>query len=186
MNGMINLRLNKLFYASNEKNFNRFVRTVSEQSFDKHCSAASSRIPTAVCKQWGWCEKAHCVQGQQIQVYNQDPEQRGVAITSNESSFRFWGKLNDAFNPRRLLLTVKHGSGAVKVRAAIYWGSLGLMIALHDCITAKQYEAILRDKVHPTVQMLPRDVPIRESNNAWHKMNSKRRRDHQEETTSWF
>lgn len=47
------------------------------------------------------------------------------------------------------------------VGAAIYWGSLGLMIALHDCVTAKEYEAILQNKVHPMVQMLfPCDDPI--------------------------
>lgn len=56
--------------------------------------------------------------------------------------------------------TVKHGSRAVIVWAAIYWGSLGLMIALHDCITAKEYEAILQNQVHLVVQMLPLDVRI--------------------------
>uniref|UniRef100_A0A3B4T5V6 Uncharacterized protein n=1 Tax=Seriola dumerili TaxID=41447 RepID=A0A3B4T5V6_SERDU len=60
-------------------------------------------------------------------------------------------KLNDAFNPQCLLSTVKHGSGAVMVGAAIYWGSLGLMIALHDCITAKEYEAILQSKLSSSV-----------------------------------
>lgn len=34
------------------------------------------------------------------------------------------------------------------------------MIALHDCITAKEYEAILQNQVHLVVQMLPLDVRI--------------------------
>lgn len=41
------------------------------------------------------------------------------------------------------------------------------MIALHDCITAKEYEAILQNQVHPVVQMLlPRDVPVYQDDNA--------------------
>lgn len=41
------------------------------------------------------------------------------------------------------------------------------MIALHDCITAKEYEAILYNQVHPVVQMLfPCDVPIYQDDNA--------------------
>lgn len=53
------------------------------------------------------------------------------------------------------------------VEAAIYWGSLGLMITLHDCITAKEYEAILQNQVHPVVQMLfPGDAPIYQGDNA--------------------
>lgn len=41
------------------------------------------------------------------------------------------------------------------------------MIALHDCITAKEYEAILQDKVHPVVQTLvPSDFPICQDGNT--------------------
>lgn len=41
------------------------------------------------------------------------------------------------------------------------------MIALHDCITAKEYEAILQDQVHPVVKTLFLcDVPIYQYDNA--------------------
>lgn len=41
------------------------------------------------------------------------------------------------------------------------------MIALHDCITAEEYEAILQIQVDPVVQMLlPCDVPIYQDDNA--------------------
>lgn len=41
------------------------------------------------------------------------------------------------------------------------------MIALHDCITAKEYEAILQTREHPAVRMLfPSDVPIYQGDNA--------------------
>ena len=71
------------------------------------------------------------------------------------------------FNPQYLLLTVKHGCRAVMVEAAIYWGSLGLMITLHDCVTAKEYEAILQNEVHPVVQMLfPGDASMYKDDNA--------------------
>lgn len=53
------------------------------------------------------------------------------------------------------------------IGAAIYWVSLDLMIALHDCITAEEYEAILQNQVHPVVQMLlPRDVPLHDNGSA--------------------
>lgn len=41
------------------------------------------------------------------------------------------------------------------------------MIASHDCITAKEYEAILQKQVHPVVQkLLPWDVLIHQDGNA--------------------
>ncbi len=49
---------------------------------------------------------------------------------------------------------LKHGSRAIIVGTAIFWGPLCVMIALHDCITAKEYEAILQNEVPPVVQML--------------------------------
>lgn len=76
-------------------------------------------------------------------------------------------KLNDVFNSQCLLLTVKHAGSSVMAGAAIYWGSLRLMIALHDCITAYEYEAILQNQVHPVVQILfLHDIPIYQDDNA--------------------
>lgn len=40
------------------------------------------------------------------------------------------------------------------IGTAIHWVSLDLMIALHDYITVKEYEATLQAQVHPMVQML--------------------------------
>lgn len=51
--------------------------------------------------------------------------------------------------------------------AAIYWGSLGLMITLHDCITASEYEAILQNEGHPVVQNpFPCDARIYQDDNT--------------------
>lgn len=55
----------------------------------------------------------------------------------------------NAFNPQRLLPAVRRGSRAVIGGPALYWGPLRLMIALRDCITVKEYEAILQNQVHP-------------------------------------
>lgn len=51
--------------------------------------------------------------------------------------------------------------------AAIYWVSLDPMIALPDCITAKEYAVILQDQVHPVVQkLLPCDAPLHQDGSA--------------------
>ena len=64
-------------------------------------------------------------------------------------------------------MSVIHGSRAVIVGLAVFWGPLGAMIALHDCITAKEYEAILQKQVHPVVWMLlPLDIPIYQDDNT--------------------
>lgn len=41
------------------------------------------------------------------------------------------------------------------------------MIALRDCITAKEYAVILQDQVHPVVQkLLPCDAPLHQDSSA--------------------
>ena len=45
-----------------------------------------------------------------------------------------WRQPREAYNPEWLLLTAKHGGGLVMVLAAVFWNSLGPIVALHGRI----------------------------------------------------
>lgn len=52
------------------------------------------------------------------------------------------------------------------VWVATSWELLGPAIALHSCITANEYEAILQEQVHSLLQMpLRYDIPVLQSDN---------------------
>lgn len=70
-------------------------------------------------------------------------------------------KPNDAptHNVVRHLASAKHG-GSEWAQAAVFLQPLGPLIALQGHITAKQYEAVLLDQMHPMVPTLfLHDVP---------------------------
>lgn len=61
--------------------------------------------------------------------------------------------------PECLLPSAKHG-GSEWAQTAVFLQPLGPLIALHGCITAKQYETIVWDQMHPMVPTLYlHDVP---------------------------
>lgn len=75
-----------------------------------------------------------------------------IILSHLSSASDFREKRNDAVNPQRLMPTVKHGIKKVIEEADIYRGSLGRLITLRDCITVKEYGAILQNEEHPVVQ----------------------------------
>ncbi|KFM63573.1 Transposable element Tcb1 transposase, partial [Stegodyphus mimosarum] len=82
-------------------------------------------------------------------------------IWSDESSFTLfqmtgriyvWRTPKEEFYPECLLLTVKHGDGAIMVWGVISWHGFGSFVILHGRITSNHYLSILADHVHPFVQ----------------------------------
>ncbi len=60
----------------------------------------------------------------------------------------------EAYHSDCYMTRVKHGGGSEMDWAAITWHSLGPILVLDGCITAKDYQNILEDHVHPMVQTL--------------------------------
>jgi hypothetical protein len=66
----------------------------------------------------------------------------------------------EAYNPARLVPTVKHGGGSVMIWAAISWHSAGPIITLIGRIAASDYADSLGSQVHPVVQMFPNNDAV--------------------------
>jgi hypothetical protein len=65
-----------------------------------------------------------------------------------------WRTLKEAYNPKCLVPTVKHGGGSGMIWTATSRYSAGHTITLNGRITASDYVDILGNRVHPMVQML--------------------------------
>uniref|UniRef100_A0A2L2Y8P5 Transposable element Tcb1 transposase n=1 Tax=Parasteatoda tepidariorum TaxID=114398 RepID=A0A2L2Y8P5_PARTP len=104
------------------------------------------------------------------------PQQWQQVIWSDESSFTLfetigrvyvWRSPKEAFDPKCLLPTVKHGGGSIMVWGAISWRGLGPLVRLHGRIKSNDYLSVLSDHVHPFVQtVFPGERPIFQDDNA--------------------
>ena len=65
-----------------------------------------------------------------------------------------WRSPTEVYHPDCCVPRVKHGGGSVTVCAAISWHSLGPLLVLDGRVTAKDYQTILENHVHPMVQTL--------------------------------
>ena len=87
-------------------------------------------------------------------------------IWSDESSFTLfptsgwvyvWRTPKEAYNPECLIPAVEHEGRSVMIWAAISWNSAGPIITLNGRITASDYVNMIVNRVHPTVQVFPKN-----------------------------
>jgi hypothetical protein len=71
-----------------------------------------------------------------------------------------WRMLKEAYNPERLVRTVKDGGKSVMIYEAISWYSAGPKITLNDRITGSDYMDILFNWVQPMVQLFTNNDAI--------------------------